>query len=338
MQAPFGYLDYKEFSMRNVFSIGLLCLGFALTDLTPAQAQNAEKTFQMRNRFEAGKTIYLDMANTSKGTIVTKTKDAPAKNPINSLLKTVISYKTLTVDQNQSADIEIGFDQLIQSGETLGNATRDLSESLGLKDRTIQFRIDPLGNIQEKSEQSQGKLDHSLTSYTRQSPYLKLPEQAVPIGFSWNESRQIPFSSAAKPLIAHTTYTLDSVVEEDGQTIAVIKTDSSVHETDIPVDSSAKNGKNVNVVIKYVFKEYSIAGKGEIRFSVSKGRVLSTHDQQQVRISMQGSTDVDKSSFEQDVKQEFSQETKAVFSETSPLPQPEPAKAEPPTQEPPKPE
>lgn len=316
--------------MRKMTFTILLTLGFGVAASVPALGQDTGKTIQLRNHFEAGKTIYLDLNTTSKGIITTQTANKPAQNPIESQLKVALAYKTLDVDQNQFANIEISYDQVLMFGESLGNVTQDLAETLGLKDRKTLIQVDSLGNVREKTEKTNNKADKNdpVQSLTRQMPYLKLPEQPVSIGLTWHESRQMPYSSAAKDIISHTTYTLEKLVEEDGQQIAVIQTSMRVHETDIPIDSSTQSGKNVNFVVKSVYKEFSIAGKGEIRFSISKGRILSVKDTQNVTINMLGNADVNKASFAQNVNQQVVQETIATFSETSPPAKSEPVKDE----------
>jgi len=230
------------------------------------------------------------------------------------------------VDQNQNATIDIGYDQLIMFGESLGNATQDLIATLGLKDQKTQIQADSIGNVKELTEKT--KADVSSQKITRQMPYMKFPEQPVSPGFIWHETRQIPYSAASKAMIAQTTYTLEKIVEEDGQPIAVIQTDMRVHETDIPVDSSQQSGENVNFVVKFIYKEFLIEGKGEIRFNVSKGRILSILDTQKLLIVMQGNADVNKASFAQDVQQQVVQETTATFSDVSPLSASEPVQNE----------
>lgn len=308
--------------MKNRLTI-ILAVGLAIhLSWHAAWCQDEEKTFDLRNQFHADQTVYLDLTTTTQGVATTKTSSKPAQTPINSKLKTILSYKTTHVDADQQADIEMSFHRMVMSGEMLGGATQDLLVHLGLKDKIIRLQASPKGKINEVSGKSDktGGLNDSAQTFTRQIPYLQFPDQPIPLGAQWKESRQVPYSSAAKPLIAYTTYELEKVVEEEGEKIAVIKTEMHIRETDIPVDSSAQTGDLTNVIIKFTYKEFTMAGRGEIRFSLDRGRVLTARNTQNVTIHMEGSTDINKSSFAQDIVQNYVQQSMAAFTEESPLP------------------
>ncbi|MBN2329893.1 MAG: hypothetical protein JXR73_22325 [Candidatus Omnitrophica bacterium] len=300
----------------------ILAVGLALhLSWLTVWCQEEEKTFDLRNQFHSGQTVYLDLKTTTQGVATTKTSSKPAQTPINSELESVISYKTAGIGADQQALIEIAFHRMMMSGEMLGGTTQDLLDNLGLTEKIIRLKASPKGKIEEAAGEAdkRGGLNDSAQSFTRQLPYLQFPDQPVALGAQWKESRRVPYSTAAKPLIAYTTYELDKVIEENGENIAVIKTDMHIHETDIPIDSSSQTGDLTNVIIKFTYKEFTMAGRGEIRFSLDKGRVLSAQNTQNVTIHMEGSTDINKSSFLQDVVQSYVQQSLATFSEESPL-------------------
>ncbi len=300
------------------FFVRMLCLLVCFLWMDSAIAQDAAPVYDLKNIFTAGETIYVDMSTQTDGVMTTKKNEESSQVPIHSRLHTIVSYKTL--DVAEWSTLEIGFHQMIIAGEMLGKATQDLVETLGLGDRKVQIKVDSKGTVQEIPE-SGDKSPHDPTkAVTRQMPYLKFPPQPIPVGTVWTDSRRVPITGAAKTMIANTTYTLNKVIDENGQKIAVILSEMRIHEMDIPVESSSSSQKNVNVVVKFTYKEYSLSGKGEIRFSLDRGRILSVQDSQDSLISMLGDTDVNKASFPQDVIQKFTQVLHAEFSDQLPLP------------------
>ncbi len=297
-----------------LWSLLILLLPLSLT------AEESTDAYQLLNKFKSGRTIYLDLSTNAKGVITDNSNDKPAQSPMDYQMDAVASYTTQSISDNQWANLEIGFDQLLISGSSMGSATMDMAEQLGLNERKIKVQVSPAGDVKEQTAPT-GKtspMDNSVKTITRQMPYLKFPQNAIPIGYSWHESKQIPLTGASKPIISHSTYTLDKIIEQDGEKIAIISTNTSVNEKDIPIDSNSSPQKNVNLVIKFIYQEYSINGNGIIQFSIDQGRILSVKDTQKTILSMQGSTDIDKASFKQNSKQEFVQEISAAFTETNP--------------------
>lgn len=302
-------------------------LSFLLTGFIAGSfgAEDSSKTFELRNFFNKGEILYLDMLARSEGVVTSTNDNKPTQTPLRSQMASVIAFQTIDAVTGGNATIEMRMNSMILSDESLGSATQDLVEAFGLKDRVVLIVLNAQGTIvkEQDSAETKSRVGDSIKALTRRMPYLSFPQQAIPIGFQWNESRQIPVTAASKPIIAYTTYTLDKIVEENGEKIAAIKTETQVRETDIPVDSSQSSGNNVHVVVKFTYKEYSLSSTGEIRFSLDRGRILSIEDTQDTTIHMLGSTDVDKASFVQDVLQQFKQVVTSKFTDRSPLAPPE---------------
>jgi len=302
----------------------LIILWSLLTLLLPfnSNAEEAPETYQLQNKFKSGQTIYLDLSTTAKGVVTDNSSEKPAQSPMDYKMGAVSSFLTKSINKDQWANLEIGFHQLVISGSTMGSATMDLAEKLGLNERKINIQVSLTGDVKEQDNPSvkSTPMDNSVKSITRQMPYLKFPANAIPIGHTWHETKQIPLTGASKPVISYSTYTLDKIIERDGEKIAVISKKTIVNQKDIPVDSNSSSQKNVNLVIKFVYKEYSINGQGIINFSIDQGRILSVKDTQKTILSMQGNTNIDKASFEQNTTQEFVQQISASFTETNPSP------------------
>lgn len=307
--------------MRWKIALGLLGFGLALGGGLSAAAESGE-TYLLTNKFNPGETIYLGLVVADKGVSTEQTKSGPVDTAIDHTMESTVSFKTGSVDPSGWAELRIGYERLMISGVMLSGGTQDLVDKFGLKDQPVFVKVNSRGEVEEKVLDSgagqENRVKEAMKATTRQMPYLKCPAEAVPLGYTWREQQRIPYSAAARPMIASITYTLENVEEEAGEKVAVIKSELRIEEKDVPVDSSKMGGNLENIVVQFTFKEFNIQGEGRIRFSLDRGRILSVESKQDVLEHLTGSMDISKTSFEQDVIQKTARTIHCVFTDQPP--------------------
>lgn len=276
---------------RKNFILSIFLL-FLLVATGTVQAQ--DEKYLLRNQFKQGSTASLIYNVTNTGV----TTMNAMQFPIESSLSLIMQYQTVKVD-NDVATIVAGIKKMLMNDPNIGGEKDvDLADQWGLDENQITIKINPLGKIIEaedapvsQSMQMQG-MANAGQSYTQQNPFLLVPEEAIPIGYSWTEERPITFTAASKEMIVYTTYTLESVKEENGEQIAVIHTESTSFNEDVHVDPGASGQQMGLVKLQFTFKEYSTHGTGQIFFNLDQGRIERLENESDMVIDLSGKTSV----------------------------------------------
>ncbi|HXK95473.1 MAG TPA: hypothetical protein PKV38_17490 [bacterium] len=294
-------------------------LGIVGSGIFPAAAETGE-TYELKNKFTAGEKIYLNLVVKDQGVSTEQTKTGPVDTAIDHTMEAVVSFQITNVEPAGWAEMQIGYESLMISGVMLSGGTQNLVDKFGLRDQPVLIKMNSRGEVDEmKSGGGPGsRLKEVMRSTTRQMPFLKCPAEPVPLGCTWREQQQIPYSAAARPMIANITYTLEKIEEEGGEKVAVIQSELQIDEQDVPVDSSRLGGNLDNIIVQFTFKEFKIQGGGQIRFSLDRGRILSVESKQEVLEHLTGSMDISQTSFDQDVIQKTSRTIHAVFTDQIP--------------------
>lgn len=309
--------------MRRSHTIALLIAIVWLAGTPLTFAEKTDGKVLLQNKFKEGETVYLSMQATAKGSLqMSKNDGQPSTGPIDDAIDTVASFKTTAAGESGWASILVRFERLVMSSAGFGGQSQDLLKRLKLDQETATFQIDRAGDMKlPDSDQAGGSmLNDTIRSTTRQSPYLTLPPAAVAVGTTWTEKKQVPFVGVARPIIANSTYTLDGITERNGEKIATIKSETTIHSMNIPIDSiTPGQTKSQSIVIRYLLKEYTSTGNGTIEFSLDRGQILSFKTVQQIVRHMAGDSDIDKATFKGDSIQKFTQTTEGAYSTEKPV-------------------
>lgn len=231
-----------------------------------------------------------------------------SQNPIREGMRTILSFATEQVENNQIASVRMGIEKMSRISGTPGMLREeDLKKSFKMENESVTVKINTLGQIIENPQTTQktASLLMGRKNSTEKLPWLRLPEKAIAIGESWNDNSPIPVPGVAKPIILHTTYTLAEVTEKAGIRIARIESQSSIQEKDVKVDPSGMGQNMGNIKISFSFREYSSTGKGAIEFDLSHGIIVSLQDTATMKLDIAGDTSVNDASFPTKYIQEF---------------------------------
>ncbi len=245
-------------------------LGFGLlTLLAVIPVANSAESYLLKNIFVLDDTYYLTMRNHNMGVTKTGSMDIP----IDVSMDIVMSFKTVEIDNDGAATIQIGIPKMtmINQGEE-----QNLRSLLGIRNSTrLLLTINSSGKVLKEPTLPGAKSNMANVgrSPAEQNPWLTFPEEPVEIGARWNADRVIPMTGASKELILSSTYTLKDVIEEEGEKIAVIETETYLDESDISFEPNTTSQKLGAVSLDFVFKKYATAGKGDIRFAIDKGHI-----------------------------------------------------------------
>ncbi len=282
---------------------------------------SAEDGYLLRNKFQESEVSSLIFNVTNEGV---STIDE-MQFPIESGLELEMRYETTEVQSDNIAILKIAIKKMVMQDPSLGGQEPiDLVEAWKLDEEEMTLKVNQLGEVLDFEDAVQPKtfkmsgLTEAGGSYTQQNPYLLVPEKEIPLGYSWTEERAIPFSAASEKMIAHTTYTLDRVREENGEKIAVIKTTSSTMNKNVEVNP-AKQGQNLGMVkLQFKFNEYSSTGSGQIIFNMDKGQIETIENQSNMTIDLSGNTNINNADMPTKFVMKFTVTAQGKFVEGTP--------------------
>ncbi|MEW6235410.1 MAG: hypothetical protein AB1656_08505 [Candidatus Omnitrophota bacterium] len=301
-------------SRSSWFYLIIIPLGFVF-----AAPSRAEEAFLLQNKFHKGEVCYLVYAVTQEGAVTMNKLTADGKPssekeqlPIQGGLQSVMRFETLNVDNQGEAVVQAEFLKMEMNDPMLGGGKAiDLISDWGMGEEKIKIKINASGSVfhylQEPNQQKmklQGMSDAGQST-TQQNPYLRFPEKAIPIGYSWVERKTVPFTAASKEMVVDSTYTLDSVYRRENETIARISTQTSMMNENVQVDS-AQSGQNTGLVkLQFQFKEYSSKGQGTLEFNLDKGRIESMKTESNMVIDLSGKTNINEAELPSEFAMKF---------------------------------
>lgn len=282
----------------------------ALFALTTTIA-SAENTYILRNTFQQDHESFFAVTMDMEGT---KRSEGTEQEVSNSMY-TLFGFQTDSITESRKANISFKIYQMDYDNPLASGTKPDMMKILGLSNKSMHLTLDDRGSVIHAP--NLGK----QTQLTEQIPWLVCPDDKIAIGGTWNHKRQVPMTGASKPIIAYTTYTLDSVSEEDGTSIAVITYQTEIDEKDVEVNPfSNQPPGGANLVLKFTFKNYSYSGTGTIRFDMNEGHILSKEEKGTSVQEMESDLSMDGAAFPSNVVNALTLTTKAVYSETKPEP------------------
>ncbi len=277
----------------------------------------AQDTYLLRNQFKQGKEVYYKAALGSEGV----TRAAGAERETANTIHVLMAFHTDTVTESGKANLSMKILDLDMENPLSTSGTKpNLKKLLGLGDTPLRLTLDPLGRVIHSPSLS-GNVNgpgSGANQLTEQIPWLFCPEEEVKSGDSWHQSREVPMTGASKPIIANTTYTLDSVEEEEGKTIAVIKTVTEISEKDIEVDPFKNQQAGANLVFNFTFKNYDLRTEGTIRFNMDDGHIISKEEEGTMVQEMETDMNIDGADFPSNVVNSFALTTVAEYMESLP--------------------
>ncbi len=268
-----------------------VCVLFICLLLVVSSRTFADDAQLLRNKFTEGKTAYLIMDTTVESVTTQDEKQFPMTHG----MKTVMSYTVTTINKQDIATVKIGIEEL----KTTGRSATDLKKLMKIEDEKITLKISQTGEVLETSPPpSMPQAPTSFGSATPpKNPWLKLPEQPVEIGATWVDEQTVPTAGASKPIIAHTTYTLKNLTEQNGNQTAELDTFTQIRAKNVKVNPAGENPSGVNMVINYTFKEFSADTKGTMKFNIDLGRIESYHTKSEMLMDLSGETNIDEQVF-----------------------------------------
>ena len=292
--------------------IGLILLG--------GIAIPGDQTYTLRNKFTEGQTSYLSLEMVSNGVTHMGTLD----NKINNAMEIVFSFLTQKIDPPDQVTLQMGIEKMKTKGDVPGmGKDQDLRELIGLKDVKLSLKTNALGEIVEPpsvpNAAGMSMMNTGVDKMTEQMPWIKFPSKAISLGEHWLQTRNVPLAGASKPIIANTTYTLSEVVKEGDEQVAVITTETTIHEQDILMDPAAAGQKLGNVKLKFTFKQYNYNGKGEYRFNLDQGHILSTKEDADMILEIASDLDVSGAAFPSTFTHQLHLATRGTYSNENPL-------------------
>ncbi len=274
---------------QTFFPILFFILGGIL--LIPA-TQAQDETYLLQNKFQEGEVSKLVYSVTNEGAT---TMNSTQFN-IDSALEIVMKFTTQELKEN-IATIQYDIEKMILDDPGTSAEPIDLLETWDMSSQETTFKINQAGrlidgmNLPEQQSGGISGLANAGKSYMQQNPYLSLPDEAIPIDYSWSEDRVIPFPAASKEMISYTTFTLEKVHERNGDQIAHLATHTTTFNENVKIDTSDK--QMGPITLDFRFKEYSMDGHGYIEFNIDKGRIETIYDQADMIIDLSGETNMD---------------------------------------------
>lgn len=277
---------------------------FALTT-TIASAQDS---ILLRNKFQQDHESFFDLTLNMEGTTRSNGTDQETSNT----LYVLFGFQTDTITESGKANVSFKIHEMDYENPLSTGTKPDLKKLMGFSDTMFHMTLDDRGNIIHAP--NLGKQDQ----LKEQIPWMVFPEGQLSIDGTWSQQRNVPITGANKPIIANTTYTLDSITEEDGKQIAVIQYQTKISEKDIEVNPFVDQPGGSNLVLKFTFKNYSYDGEGTVRFDIENGHILTKEEKGISVQEMESDLSMDGADFPSNVVNSLTLTTKAVYSDTKP--------------------
>ncbi|MBI1390409.1 MAG: hypothetical protein GC154_18380 [bacterium] len=287
---------------------------FVVLSATLFAAGLQAQPYTLTNQYHDGQQAYMKLTIYQQGSI----QAGAANNPVEATSESVIGYTT--VKAGEPASLKVKLESMTAVIPTLGiREPVDMMKILNPDDASFEISINQQGEVVESDKPV--ALSTSLPGNVSQSPiqmrpYPRLPKGEVNPGHVWHESWVMPFTGASKPVIAHATYTLDKVEQQDGVETAVISSDTLIDAKD--VDFEPMNSSGTGIAFKMHYAEMNIAGKGVILFDMTNGHVKSYEDDMKIRQVMSAQSQLGDSSFDNEQSISVRTRTRAEYHSDNP--------------------
>lgn len=275
----------------------------------------AQESILLRNKFVEGKEVFFKAALGSEGV----TRSGGSENEVSNTMHVLFGFQTETITDSGKANLTMRIHQMDIENPIQTTGTKpDMKKILGLSDAPMRMTLDTLGRVVHAPALG-SKANSNQPELTEQTPWLHCPEKEIKVGESWQQQRTVPLTGASKPVIAYTTYTLDSITEKDGKSIAVIKTLTDINEKDVVVDPFANQpAGGATLVFKITYKNYNFRGTGTIHFDLNEGHIMAKDEEGTMVQDIESDLSMDGAEFPSSIVHAFQLTTKAEYSDTKP--------------------
>lgn len=276
---------------------------------------NAQDSILLRNKFPEGKEIFFKATLGSEGV----TRSEGSEREMSNVMRVLFGFQTETVTESGKANLSMKIHEMEIENPLDSTGTKpDIKKILGLSNAPMRMTLDSQGNVIHAPVVG-SKPGSNQSQLTEQIPWLYCPEQEIKVGDSWTQQRTVPLSGASKPIIAYTTYTLDSISEDNGKRIAIIKTVTDINEKDVVVDPFANQPTGgATLVFKFTFKNYNYHGAGTIHFDLDEGHIITKDEEGTSVQERESDLSMDGAEFPSNVVNAFQLSTKAEYLDTMP--------------------
>lgn len=303
--------------------IALAVVGLALLTYQPAAW--ATGPHDLKNRFNDGETVYLNLMTQIQG--MSQVRDQFEPEPLESTIHSVVSFYTRLINPDGSANIDVELELINMISPTMGiREPMDLKEAvMHPDDLRLEMAIQPSGQVRDNpvtssSSQPFPGLDNLNNSPMELRPYPLLPEAPALIGERWTESWVIPFDGASKPVIGHATYTLHRVEDTEEGRIAHIRTQTSVLVDNVAFEPlSPRDDIQEHTQIGMRYREYRVEGTGDLTFNMDKGRATLYEDDKRIHMDLDTITVIEGEPIASEVKLIYRMRSRAQYTDTPPV-------------------
>ncbi|MBD3265961.1 hypothetical protein GF373_04770 [bacterium] len=277
----------------------------------------ADETYQLRNQFKVDETQYLSLQTELNG----ETKLGERTIPYQVEIDSVMAFKPTKIEQN-TAEVLTWVEHL-SINDPDRRTTKNLYDKLGLKDKIMEMKINQRGKVLKHDKLDklpmlkQMGLSKSAQSPTERRPWITLPENAVAIGDTWEETMVLPLPGVQKPIQSKMKYTLNAVKQENDAQIAVISYKNTISAENVEYQPN-QPGMNPHVVLNLKFKEYKKEGTGTMHFNIDRGIVQSFNSSSDMTIVIEGQTGVGDAQLPMKNQMDFSMRSRGTVSATPP--------------------